>query len=111
MSIRGVCDELRFSLSTQWGDDGTVARMVVEARPTLPVDGRWHQRWDGHGEPGPMPEGLAELAAAAQGVIVGAGSISLVFPPCRGDPEPLVASLEGLLAVARRLSGHGLGYR
>lgn len=111
MDIRGVRDELRFSLQTQWDEDGTLARTVIEARPTLPVDGRWHQRWSGVGEPGPMPEGLAALVPGAKGLIVDEGSIQLEFPACREDPEPLVGRLEALLELARRLSGRGLGYR
>lgn len=111
MDVWGVRDEIPFSLQTQWDDDGTLARTVLEARPTLPVDARWHQHWAGQGPVGPMPDGLPELAAEAQGVVVDARSIQLSFPPCRDQLEPHVARLEGLLDVARRLSGQGLGYR
>lgn len=139
MNIRGVRDDVAFALTTQRDDRGALARTVLEVRPPWPIDGRWHQRWDGTDTPGPLPPGLSALVGEADGLIVDAGSIQLVFPPCPDPPlgpspgpspgsspdsspdrtpdpspdwvEPHVARLESLLMVTRRLSGRDAGYR
>ena len=105
MDIRGVRDEIPFSLETQWDDDGTLARTVLEVRPTLPIDGRWHQQWSGDAERGPMPEGLAPLVGEARALQVDPTSIRLVFVPCRDRLEPHVDRLEGMLAVRASVVG------
>ncbi len=113
MDVRGVRDEMPFSLETQWDDDGTLARTVLEVCPTLPIDARWHQAWDGSTPPGPVPPGLEALLGDADALAVDAERIRLIFAPCRAPEQldPHVARVEGLLGVARRLSGHGPGYR
>lgn len=111
MDVWGVRDEIPFSLQTQWDDDGTLARTVLEVRPTLPIDARWHQRWDGEGNPAPMPPGLEGLLDGARGLHVDADGIRLLFPPCRDGLEAHVDRVEAMLETARRLSGHGPGYR
>lgn len=110
MDIRGSRHETPFALEVQWDDDGH-AHTMLEVRPALPIDGRWHQSWHGSGEPGPLPEGLASLLEGARGLQVDAERIRLVFPPCGRDVQPMVDRLEAMLHLARRLSGQGAGYR
>ncbi|MCA9710761.1 MAG: hypothetical protein KDK70_33275, partial [Myxococcales bacterium] len=111
MGIHGVRDDIPFSLRTRWSDDGTRARTELEVCPTLPIDGRWHQRWDGADALAPVPPGLQPLLDQARGLCIDAASIRLVFAPGEDDLDPLVARLEGLLMVGRRLGGHGPSYR
>ncbi|MCB9712583.1 MAG: hypothetical protein H6712_01915 [Myxococcales bacterium] len=111
MDVWGVRNEIPYSLQTQWDDDGTLARTMLEVRPSLPIDARWHQRWTGEGNPAPMPEGLAVLVEGSQGLHIDAAAIRVFLPPGRERLDPHVDRLEGMLEVARRLSGQGPGYR
>lgn len=111
MDVRGVRDEIPFSLQTRWDDDGALARTVLEVRPVVPIDARWHQQWSGTGEPAAVPDGLRPLLSGARGVHIDAHAIAVRFDPCRDQLSPHVDRLEAMLAVARRLSGYGSGYR
>ena len=111
MDVRGARDEIPFTLETRWGDDGALASTVIRVCPTLPIDGRWHQWWDGEDEPKPMPAGVEVLVDGATSVVVDATAIEIRFPPCTDDLEPHIGRLESLLGVAQRLSGRGAGYR
>lgn len=109
MDIRGSRHEIPFALEVQWDDQGA-ARTVLEVRPTLPVDARWHQRWNG-GPRSALPRGLEALVDGARSVEVDAEAIRVVFPACGREVLPMVERVEGMLEVARGLSGQGAGYR
>jgi len=109
MDIRGSRHEIPFALEVQWDDEGH-ARTMLEVRPALPIDARWHQRWSG-GPLGPVPKGIEALLDGARSVEVDAEAIRIVFPSCGSDVQPMVERVEAMLEVARRLSGQGAGYR
>lgn len=109
MDIRGSRHETPFALEIRWDDDG-YARTLLEVRPAMPIDARWHQSWSG-GPLGPLPEGLEPLLQNARCVEIDAEAIRLVFPACGSDVQPMVERIEAMLEVARRLSGQGAGYR
>jgi hypothetical protein len=111
MDIRGRREELPFSLETEWDDDGTLARTVLSVRPLVPIDGRHHQSWAAGDGLESLSLGLAPLVGSAQGVLVDARSVQLVFPPRPADLEDLVSRLEALIEIGLRLSGRGAGYR
>lgn len=109
MDIRGSRHEIPFALEVQWeGDD--LARTVLEVRPTLPVDGRWHNSGAVEADT-PLPDGLTPLCDGARSVVIDRDRLSLVFPPCGSDVQSMVDRLEALIDVARKLSGQGAGYR
>lgn len=109
MDIRGSRHEIPFALEVQW-DGEHVARTVLEVRPTLPIDGRWHHDGPLDAEQ-PRPEGLDPLLEGVRAVAIDEARVRLVFEPCGADVLPLVDRLEALIGVARRLSGQGTGYR
>ncbi len=109
MDIRGSRDEIPFALEVQWDDDGR-ARTLLEVRPVLPIDARWHQRWN-DGPFAALPQGLEPLLHGARSVEIDDEAIRVVFPPCGSDVHPMVERIEAMLEVARRLSGRGAGYR
>ncbi len=109
MDIRGSRHETPFALEIRWDDDGQ-ACTVLEVRPAMPVDARWHQRWGG-GPLGPLPDGLEPLLVGARSASIDVGAIRVVFPPCGSDVVPMVERVEAMLELARRLSGQGAGYR
>ena len=107
MAVRGIRDEIEFALESSW-QGGELARFVVSARPTMPIDGRYHQTLDGKAD---LPQELVPLADSALGVVVDAHTIRLVFPPREDDVPELANRVEALIALARRLSGRAGGYR
>ncbi len=109
MDIRGSRHEIPFALEVQWDDEGN-ARMLLEVRPALPIDARWHQRWS-DGPRDPLPEGIEPLLEGARSVEIDAEAVRIVFPPCGSEVQPMVDRLEAMLEVGRRLSGQGAGYR
>jgi len=109
MDIRGSRHEIPFALEVRWDEAGQ-AHTVLEVRPALPIDARWHQRWAA-GTREPTPEGLEPLLDGARALHIDAEAIRLVFPACGDDVHPMVERIEAMLEVARRLSGQGAGYR
>jgi hypothetical protein len=109
MDIRGSRHEIPFALEVQWEGD-ELARTVLEVRPTLPIDGRWHHSGEIESAPS-LPEGVAELTDGVRSLLIDRERIRLVFPPCGRDVHPMADRVEALLDVARRLSGQGAGYR
>jgi hypothetical protein len=111
MDLRGRRQDITFALCTEWDEGGALSRTSLQVQLAVPIDGRWHQRWDGQGEQGALPDGLRALLDGATGLVIDGSSILMVFPPCLDDLDPHVARLEQWLAVAARLSGRGDGYR
>lgn len=109
MDIRGSRHEIPFALEVQWDDDGE-ARTMLEVRPALPIDARYHQRWSG-GPLGLLPKGIEPLLEGARSAEVSEEAIRIVFPPCGAEVQPMVERIEAMLEVGRRLSGQGAGYR
>lgn len=109
MDIRGSRNEIPFALEIRWNDEGH-ARTLLEVRPAMRIDARWHQSWNG-GPLGPLPGGLEPLLEGARSVEIDNEAIRLVFPCCGSDVVPMVERIEAMLEVAGRLSGQGAGYR
>jgi hypothetical protein len=111
MDVRGHREEMPFSLETQWDDDGTLARTVLQVRPLMPIDGRHHQIWEARDGVETLPLGLAPLVAGARGVVIEERCVRIVFPPRPEALSDLVGCMEGLIEIGLRLSGRGIGYR
>ncbi|MEM6293057.1 MAG: hypothetical protein AAGA54_17405 [Myxococcota bacterium] len=108
MDIRGSRYEIPFALEVQW-EGSELARTVLEVRPTLPIDGRWHQSETA--DDVPLPDGLAALVDENATVSIDRERVRLVFPPCGANVSPMVERLEAMLEVASRMSGRAAGYR
>lgn len=111
MDIVGFRGDIGFAVLCEWDGEQVLYRTSVCVWPPVAIDARWHQRWSGDAEPGPMPEGLEDLLSAATGLLIDDHVIGLTYPPCTDGLEPFINRTEMLLRVAKRLTGARGVYR
>lgn len=113
MAITASREEIGLELQTEFHVSGEPARLVLEVRPTMPIDVRHHVDWFAdEGEPLPPSElELAKVCEGAVAVAVDKERVQVVLPADPLDLEDAVARLQALLALGRRLSGKMDGYR
>jgi hypothetical protein len=113
MAIVASREEIGLELQTEFHVSGEPARLVLEVRPTMPIDVRHHMDWYAD-EGEPLPRGDLDLAGPCEGaaaVKVDKQRVQVVLPADPLDLEDAVARLQALLALGRKLSGKMDGYR
>jgi hypothetical protein len=113
MAITASREEIDLELCTEFHVSGEPARLVLEMRPTMPIDVRHHMDWFAdEGEPLPPHElELARVCEGAAAVAVDKERVQVVLSADPLDLEDAVARLQALLALGRKLSGKMDGYR
>jgi hypothetical protein len=113
MAITASREEIGLELRTEFHVSGEPARLVLEVRPTMPIDVRHHMDWFAdEGEPLPQSDlDLAGLCEGAAAVVVDKERVQVVLSADPLDLEDAVARLQALLALGRKLSGKMNGYR
>ncbi len=113
MRIAAVREQMRVGLYTQWKATGEPEYLVVEVRPIEPLASRHHIRWRANGSTLP-PRAflhLVPLCRGSDGMIIDRERLRLFLPPPAYSLRDALVRLDGMVTLAKRLSGRTGPYR